>query len=251
MDNRSESVSVPRTDEPGQPDSRTREIRAEIEQTREDLSETVDAIQEKLRPSNIVASAATATTERVKDMAHNAADTAGEWWETSGGNGLVERLKNNPVPALLAGIGLAWLAFSDGHSSRRYRSARYPPASYRPERYRSEYEEKEYEENRLRDTGRAVMESASEVRERSSEMLRRGRNSLELMIRDYPLAVGAAAAVLGATLGMVVPETEKENELMGEARETAIERAQEAASGAATRVKEAAADAVTRAVVGD
>ena len=71
------------------------------------------------------------------------------------------------------------------------------------------------------------------MRERSGEMIRRGRNNLELMIRDYPLAVGAAAAVLGATLGMVVPETEKENELMGEARDTAVERAQQAASGAA------------------
>ena len=63
------------------------------------------------------------------------------------------------------------------------------------------------------------------------------------------LAVGAAAAVLGATLGMVVPETERENEWMGEARETAVDKAQQAATGAASRVKEAAADAVTKAVV--
>ena len=95
------------------------------------------------------------------------------------------------------------------------------------------------------------MESASDVRERSSEMVRRGRHNIELMIRDYPLAVGAAAAVLGATLGMVVPETEQENELMGEARDTAVERAQQVASGAAARVKEAAADAVSRSMIGE
>jgi hypothetical protein len=238
MDNRSQSVSIPRGENAGD-DARTREIRAEIEQTREDLSETVEAIQEKLRPSNIAASAAAATTERVKDMAQSAADTADEWWEASGGNGLMDRLRNNPVPALLAGVGLAWLAFSDGNR-RRY------PAGYRPERYRPQPEG-----NQWRDTRHELMESASEVRERSGEMLRRGRHNLELMIRDYPLAVGAAAAVLGATLGMVVPETEQENELMGEARDTAVERAQQVASGAAARVKEAAADAVSRSVIGE
>ena len=33
------------------PDSRTRDIRTEIEQTRDDLSETVNAIQDRLRPA--------------------------------------------------------------------------------------------------------------------------------------------------------------------------------------------------------
>ena len=237
MDNRSESVKRPRGENAGD-DARTQEIRAEIEQTRGDLSETVEAIQEKLRPSNLAAGAAAATTERVKDMAQSAADTADEWWEASGGNGLMDRLRNNPVPALLAGVGLAWLAFSDGNR-RRY------PAGYQPERYRPQPEG-----NRWRETRHELTESASEVRERSGEMLRRGRHNLELMIRDYPLAVGAAAAVLGASLGMVVPETEQENELMGEARDSALERAQDVASDAASRVKEAAAAAVTRSVIG-
>jgi hypothetical protein len=258
MDDRSESVSM-RTDQQTDDTARTREIRAEIEQTREDLSETVDAIQEKLRPSNIVSNAATATTERVKDMAYNAADTAGEWWEASGGTGLVDRIKEHPVPAVMAGIGIAWLAFANGGSRRdrweSYRSDRYVPDRYRSDRYRAERYRAEYETSPQRQTERGIMDSVSEsvsdVGERSSRMVRRSRNKLELMIRDYPLAVGAAAAVLGATLGMVVPETEQENELMGEAKETAVEKAQQAATGAASRVKEAAADAVTKAVVGD
>jgi hypothetical protein len=239
-----------RTDQQTDDTARTREIRAEIEQTRENLSETVDAIQEKLRPSNIASSAAAATTERVKDMAHSAADTAGEWWESSGGNSIVDRVKNHPVPALMAGIGIAWLAFSDGHSRRHrwegYRSGRNLPARYDADRYRSDYSTQQQHES-----GRGIMESVSDVTERSGRVMRRSRNKLELMIRDYPLAVGAAAAVLGATLGMVVPETERENEWMGEARETAVDKAQQAATGAATRVKEAAADAVSKAVVGD
>jgi hypothetical protein len=50
---------------------------------------------------------------------------------------------------------------------------------------------------------------------------------------------------------MAVPETDSENEWMGEARDTAVQRAEEAASGAVDRVKEAATEVVTRATNGD
>ena len=50
-------------------DEPARQIQAEIADTREELSETIDALQEKLRPSNIVSDATdrvkTATTEKV------------------------------------------------------------------------------------------------------------------------------------------------------------------------------------------
>jgi hypothetical protein len=42
-----------------------RELRSEIAQTRSDMSETIDAIQEKLRPGHIAAAAA----DRVKESA--------------------------------------------------------------------------------------------------------------------------------------------------------------------------------------
>jgi hypothetical protein len=71
------------------------------------------------------------------------------------------------------------------------------------------------------------------------------------MVRDYPLAVGAAALIVGASLGMVVPETEAENEMMGETRDRTLQRAQDAATGAVGKVKEATADVVTRAALGD
>ena len=53
MDDRTGRLDVPNATAPADrdPDARASEIRAEIERTREDLSETVDAIQEKLRPA--------------------------------------------------------------------------------------------------------------------------------------------------------------------------------------------------------
>ncbi len=53
-------------------------------------------------------------------------------------------------------------------------------------------------------------------------------NQLERMLHENPLLVGGAALVLGAVVGMMLPSTEKENQLMGKAHETVMEKAGEA-----------------------
>ena len=105
MDDRTKSVAdatARETQTDDTPDAKTREIRDEISQTREDLAETIDAIQDKLRPSNLVSEATgrvkEATTERVKQMAHSASDTAGEFMEAG---------RQNWIPAALIGVGTA------------------------------------------------------------------------------------------------------------------------------------------------
>ena len=193
--------------------------------------------REKLSPGNIVANAKSATTEKVKDMASNAADsardmaataadTAEEWWEASGGNTVVDRLRNNPIPALMTGVGVAWLLMSNGE---RYRGNgdRYRPylrqvtaqLSYRTA------------SDRTTDWSTETGEGRRMASPNGRSAMRNGVRQIETMVRQYPLAVGAAAVLIGASLGMVVPETERENELMGEARDTALERAQEVATG--------------------
>jgi hypothetical protein len=82
---------------------------------------------------------------------------------------------------------------------------------------------------------------------------RRAQNQLQRMLEDNPLLVGAGALLIGAAFGLAVPETEVENQWMGEARDTVrdtvMERTQEFAQTAASQVKQAAAgltDAVTK-----
>jgi hypothetical protein len=245
-------------------EERAREIRTEIHETREQLAETVEAIQEKLRPANVVASAASATTERVRDMAYNAAERADELWDSSGASRFVDRLTAKPVPLAMTLIGAAWLMMGGDrdrqqYGSRRVRTSRayssgadYPAgaryasgsedASGREDATRNDYDyEYDYARNRSytdrsQSVGRFVSENGRRV---------------QSMVREYPLAVGAAALILGASLGMVVPETEAENQMMGETRDLAMQRAQEAATGAVGKVKEATADVVTRAALGD
>jgi hypothetical protein len=267
MDDRTGRLDVSGAAADPDADTRARQIRAEIERTREDLSETVDAIQEKLRPGNLVASAASGaadkvkdlastttetvksmastTTERVKDMAYGAAETTEEWWEANSNSGLIGRIRSNPLPVLLAGVGLTWLAFSDGRSNRQRAYRREQPST----------DESRSQSDRLSDHRRSASMFQTGAPRRAvadaRQTLRSGRYQLESMIRDYPLAVGAAALLIGASLGLAVPESERENEWMGEARERAVGRAQDAASGAVDRVKDAATEVVTRAAMSD
>jgi hypothetical protein len=69
---------------------------------------------------------------------------------------------------------------------------------------------------------------------------RRAQSSFDRVLRENPLALGAAATIIGAAIGMTIPATEAENEWMGEARDNVVERARGMASDAAERVQNAA-----------
>jgi hypothetical protein len=79
-------------------------------------------------------------------------------------------------------------------------------------------------------------------------MTRRARNGFERVMHENPLLVGAAAALVGAAVGLALPETERENELMGEARDHVIEQAQDVARSA---IKETAGDVAGRLTGGE
>ncbi|MGE3178381.1 MAG: DUF3618 domain-containing protein, partial [Vicinamibacterales bacterium] len=104
---------------------RTAKIREEIAQTRDELTETIDAIQEKLSPGHIVARATervkSVTTERVRDMAETASDTAETMMEygRQTTDRMAGRMGQNPIPAAMIGIGAAWLLMNRAQSQRQ------------------------------------------------------------------------------------------------------------------------------------
>ena len=105
-------------------DRRTREIQQEIIETRVEMSETIDALQEKLKPANLVADATdrvkSATTEKVRHMAESASETAQEMYRSTseGAYGMVEEVRNNPIPALMIGAGVAWMIMDRSRGRR-------------------------------------------------------------------------------------------------------------------------------------
>ena len=94
------------------------EIRAEIEEAREEMGGTLNELGDRLEPSHLVQQAK----ENVRDA------TIGRVEETARGTTdmVMETIKRNPIPAALAGAGLAllWMNRSNGHDYGRSEVAR-------------------------------------------------------------------------------------------------------------------------------
>lgn len=85
------------------------EIERQIEATRQNLSQTLEALQQRLDPNDLL-------NEAVSYLKGNGADM---------GRKLVQSVRDNPVPVLLIGAGISWLALGGGRSGRRYREIDY------------------------------------------------------------------------------------------------------------------------------
>jgi ElaB/YqjD/DUF883 family membrane-anchored ribosome-binding protein len=96
--------------QPGHREANTAFLRAEIRETRERMSETLDELSDRLNPNRLKAQVREnireATVGRVENMARNARYRAEET-----GHGMIERIRENPIPAAMVGIGLGWLLF--------------------------------------------------------------------------------------------------------------------------------------------
>jgi uncharacterized protein DUF3618 len=118
----------------------TDEIRSQIEETRAEMSDTIDAIQNRLSPSRLVAQAketvTDATVGRVKSLARKASTKAGDFggqWSYTPADAL-ERMKNNPVPVALVSIAMAGLVL---HMIRHRRAVTYARPAGRAQRHAS------------------------------------------------------------------------------------------------------------------
>jgi len=179
--------------------------------------------------------------------------------------GFVDRLISNPIPTAMATAGLTWLAMSSrsdtAASYGRHRTWQEPArANRRPDgaagvSERTERttldtvtESAEALTNRTRayatEVASQAQEYAGEVGEAVSYTGRQAQNQLQRLMRTNPLLVGAGALAIGAAIGVMAPETESENEWMGEARETMVDRAEDMARTAASRVQDAAGEMV-------
>jgi ElaB/YqjD/DUF883 family membrane-anchored ribosome-binding protein len=224
---------------------RTYEIRSEIERTRGEMSETLDAIQEKLRPGTIVANATervkSATTETVRHMADSASETTRQAMDYTreAATGVGGFIKHNQLPLALIGIGTAWLLTGRtkerNHGSGRSRATR-NQSTHEGQRG-SPWRSGDFDYRR---TGEPDGDSPSNARDTLQRTSRRAQNQLETVLDQHPIVVGAGALVLGAMFGLIVPESEAENRMMGNARDSMIERGQEMARDAASMVEEKA-----------
>jgi len=79
-----------------------------------------------------------------------------------------------------------------------------------------------------------------QTRQQVGEFTTQTQQQAHHILADNPLAVGAAALAVGAVIGLMLPSTRRENDMMGPYREQVVEKAQAVAGTVSQRVQEAA-----------
>jgi phage-related protein len=114
----------------------TEQLVSEIDDTRARMTDTVQAIGQKLDPQNVVHQATEtvreATIGRVEQMASNTGDAIQQT-----GGGIVETVRSNPIPAAMTAFGLfmLWKNRQSGNGNRDWAYGRYAGPSARPDLY--------------------------------------------------------------------------------------------------------------------
>jgi hypothetical protein len=112
------------------------------------------------------------------------------------------------IPVLIVGTG-AWLLLQrgNGHGQSERRDARDPSMLDAPAGIGAGAE-------------RDVLEMGRQARLHAGDYLARAQTRLDHMLRRDPLPIGAAAAAIGAVLGVLLPQSREEKALVGKVRES-------------------------------
>jgi len=204
------------------------EIRTEIEETRLEMGGTLNELGERLEPGHLMNEAKEnvreATIGRVEETAKGMSDM------------VMETIKRNPIPAAMAGAGLALLwanrsnssgegnGNGNGHQRRYAYDGTASPYGQRGQDGGIGSRAGEALGGAGENVGNAVGQAGETAQQVAGDVIERGQQTaqqvgwrLERFMQASPLAVGAIAVGAGALVGALVPETEQEREILGDA----------------------------------
>jgi hypothetical protein len=224
------------------------QLRAEIERTRAEMDVTVDAIGAKLKPARI----------------------AHEGWEAvksrseRGAMQLIRMARENPIPAALVGAGVTFLVVRRAQRSgaaagaRRAMGTAVEGARQGASRVGGAVGQAAHRvSDAAGQAGEKVGALAGTVKEQAVGLGQRARHGARHagegfwdLVQRRPLLAGVATVAAGALVGLAIPASRREDELMGGRRDELFEDARDAGRRTLHRAKETVRSAA-RGVVSD
>ncbi|HEX2765937.1 MAG TPA: DUF3618 domain-containing protein [Candidatus Limnocylindria bacterium] len=223
-------------------------IRSDIEETRVEMGGTLHELGERLEPGNLVHQAK----ENVRDA------TIGRVEETAKGMSdmVMDTIRSNPIPAAMAGAGLAmlWMNRSNGTRTGTGHRPGYAAGSgygYRAgdgrQQDRGIADRAGEAMSNVGDTvgqtvgqvGETVGQTAGQVSETVGQTVQVTGWRIERFMQSSPLAVGAIAVGAGALVGALIPETPPERQMLGDASRAVGETVRDTVGQATDRAEEA------------
>jgi ElaB/YqjD/DUF883 family membrane-anchored ribosome-binding protein len=236
-----ETDAIPDVDIPRSPDT----LEQDIDARRVNIENIVDALENKLSPGQLFDQALAFTK-----------NNGGEFFDNLGTS-----IKNNPVPVILATVGVTWLMLGQ---NQRPHSAGPSMFSQLGEKLSGAAETVSDSlidaKDHLRQSAHDLGEKASNLADSASEkmgkikqratagtsdardtlkarsdraqdsLLRQGRNlqgTVEYMLKEQPLALAAIGIALGAAIGASLPTTRQEDKLFGQTSDKLANKAKE------------------------
>lgn len=160
-----------------------------------------------------------------------------------------EFVRENPGPTVLIAAGLAWLFVNRERARSRALPLRLKDSAVRLKDTTTEklgqarestsetlHHAREATSDRLQHAKEATAESLQQAREATEaraqalqqqalEKARLARERYRHMLGENPLALGAGALIAGLAFGLMLPPTRRENELLGETRDSLMDQA--------------------------
>lgn len=229
----------------------TDQIEHDLAETRARMDRRLDQLGDKLSPNQLVNDA----------LAHVSGGDGADFAQT-----LIAKARANPIPAALAGVGIAWLVASNQHRQRgesdlstRLRSAEAGVVQLGDEHAdvhasrlddargqvlgvaRTASDTAASYAQRIRDALAATTQS---VRETTHDLAGKNKGGGIRSLASNPIAIGAAAALVGLIVGALIPVTDQEERALGSLAGQLRDKGRDAAQTLVDRGAQVAGDAV-------
>lgn len=187
------------------------QIEREAGEIRADMDRTLDALERKFSPGQLLDRSMGYLREHGAELTRNVGNT----------------VRHNPVPALMTAAGVVWL-ISSTLAARRTEGEDFGPFGKRQGKL---HDRVAATRERVRASRNAAAEKisdkVSETMDATRSQAERVQNRVQTLIDEQPLVLGALAVAVGAVIGAVLPGTQYENRTVGEVRDRTLAKAQQ------------------------
>lgn len=202
-------------------------LEREIDQQRAKVSNLIDALGNEFSIGNLIERAVGTTKTGGKEFAQNLGHT----------------VQVNPIPSLLTSAGLIWLYVSRNNQPARSGALaggiRSEDGTFTDmkDRVSGGLEEArdrvsggvDEARDRLQAAGSRASEGLSHAGDALRDQGQRASQKFSQLLEDNPLVLGAAGVALGALLGALVPHSEQEDRLFGDASDDVVDKVKQTA----------------------
>jgi ElaB/YqjD/DUF883 family membrane-anchored ribosome-binding protein len=210
------------------------ELEQDIEATQDRIQNDMAELANRFNPSELRNRALETIKARIPAKVQEVTNMIGTNLKEKGSS-LLHGAKENPWTSVLIGSGLAVTTLGIIMASRgnHNHSTSYP--SNRTKDYLAYQQDDRSPEKNHQHRARELLEKTKEV---SSEKIEYTKSTLGHWFDERPLVMGAVAIVVGAALGLALPRTSYEDNLLGDSSDDLINRAKETVGEAAKSVQE-------------